>query len=189
MAEAGHSRRSTDGLISINTLTGTYANARLDGRPRRAPKVPEKYRGKFMDVLDETGKNAILIYVEDDGTIRRDVKKVQDELEAQGIFQGMHDTWEVDLDELDEADKVEDVEAESGSGDDEFDGDEEEEEQEDDAVEEDKDSDSDYVPGADEEEEECDEEYESDTASEPDDAPVEEPDEDEDMDLYQEDDE
>lgn len=93
------SRAANEALLTLASLEGRLPG-RLDGRPRRTKVIPTNLRKRFMEVLDDNGKSKILVYITDDGKVRRDVAAVQDELEAAGEFRGMHDKWEVDLDEM-----------------------------------------------------------------------------------------
>jgi hypothetical protein len=95
-------RRSGSGADG-STLTLAQLEGRLpdrrDGRPRRNHKVAFQLRKRFMEVLDDTGRK-IMVYVDENGGVRRDVSVVQDELEAAGEFRGIQDQWHVDVDEV-----------------------------------------------------------------------------------------
>ena len=132
-------------LISLSTYLGTRTST--SGRPRRTPSVPQKYRGTFTQALDDNG-NPVEIYITDEGKIRTDIKTVQDELEASGIFRGIQDGWGVDFDELRESEETECVEADTN-------GDEFEDDSGPDGG--DGDDDDEYLPSEEEEDDDDDE--------------------------------
>jgi hypothetical protein len=91
-------RRSESGLVTLASLEGRLPS-RNDGRPRRNKVIPHNIRKRFMEVIDDNGKS-ILVYITEQGTVRRDVEKVQDELERAGEYRGMNDTWDVDIKDM-----------------------------------------------------------------------------------------
>lgn len=155
----GHAAES---LLTLASLEGRLPD-RLDGRPRRTRVIPFNLRKKFMEVLDDDGKSKILVYVTEDGKVRRDVEQVQSELDAAGEYRGMKDTWEVNINEMmDDAPIARKRKISERDDDyDQFDNEDEEKEEkkvydevlsDDEPIEED--SDGEYVPDDDEEEEE-----------------------------------
>lgn len=152
-----------DAVLTLASLEGRLPD-RVDGRPRRTKKIPQELRKRFMEVLDDNGKS-IMVYVDEDGKVRLDTEKVQEELDAAGEFRGMNDTWEVDIKEVMASDEVP-VAVKKGKrkrgdeeddDDDQFDADDEPEKEEsvhsDDVVADDADAEEDFTPESEEEEE------------------------------------
>ena len=89
---------SNEITLTLAALEGRLP-ARLDGRARRTKVLAHTIRKRFMEVQDDDGK-LILVYITDTGAVRKDVKKVQDELAEAGEFAGINDDEEADLDEV-----------------------------------------------------------------------------------------
>lgn len=174
--ESAPVRPSRGGLLTIDFLTGNHPERR-DGRPRRTHIVSSNLRNKFVEVLDEKGVR-IMVFVNADGVVRRDVDKVQEELAEAGEFDDIVDHWDVDLSEVmgrssrkrareDDVDEkggqkkprhCDDSDISSIQANDEEEEDDDDEEGEDD--DEDVGEDTDYEPSEDEEDDDDDEEEE-----------------------------
>lgn len=152
---------SNDILLHLSDLEGRYPDRR-DGRPRRTKVLAQKLRGTFIEVLDDD-RTKVMVYITPEGTVRRDVAKVQEELARAGVYDGIvDDNEEVDVAEVLEDD--EDFEEED------TDGEEEEPDEDDlDAISDDLDpeADEDYTPDQAEDEEDEEEEEEDPEADYP----------------------
>ena len=150
------------------------------GRPQRTKKIPQNLRNRFMEVLDDDLSSVIMVYITNDGTVRRDYKKVQEELQAEHEID--EDDSEVDLDEVIAEDVVaDDLTASEDENEKHILQSKYSETHEDDVDV--KSDDADYVPGQEEveeeEEEEEDEEDEEDEEEEEEEEEAEEEDEEE----------
>lgn len=71
-------------LPTLASLEGRLEE-RKDGRPTRKRKIPQHRRETWADCLDDDGK-VIKVWITKEGTVRKDIEAVQDELEAQGVY-------------------------------------------------------------------------------------------------------
>lgn len=162
-------------ILTLAALEGRLPG-RLDGRPRRTKVLAHTIRNRFMEALDDDNRK-VLVYITKEGTVRKDVKTVQEELAAAGEFNGIEDDSEseVDIDAVmaGKREKPANVDEVATDEESEDQSDEEDDEEEDAAQNKAEADDEDYVEGQEEEEEdeassedEVEEEEEEEEASE-----------------------
>jgi len=93
-------------LPTIASLEGRTTSS--SGRPQRTKKIPMNLRNKFMEVLDDDCETQITVYITNEGLIRRDYKKVHEELTSSGELIDESDS-EVDLDNVLKEDEEDDA--------------------------------------------------------------------------------
>ena len=100
-----HAKKSHYDLPTLASLEGRSKSA--TGRPQRPKVIAHKLRNRFMEVLDDDLETKIMIYITDDGKVRKDYHAVQEELAANGDGFDESDS-DVNIDDVIKEDKEED---------------------------------------------------------------------------------